>query len=88
MSREAEFPGWKVKPEEWFYLKVKEGKILRQQSDGELQVDDNASALEGVSVLVDTRLKPTHNEDKADVGGRPSFSGSDYGEATPRKEDF
>ena len=64
MSRKAEFPGWNVKPEEWFYLKVKEGKILRQQSDGELHVDHDAFALEGVSVLVDTRLKPTHNEDK------------------------
>ena len=64
LSREFEFPGWKVKPEEWFYLKVKEGKILRQQSDGELHADHNAFALEGISVLVDTRLKPTHNEDK------------------------
>ncbi len=64
MSREAEFPGWKVKPEEWFYLKVNEGKILRQRSDGELQADLKAFALEGVTVLVDTRLKPTHAEDK------------------------
>ena len=64
MSRETEFPGWKVKPDEWLYLKVKEGKILRQRFDGELQVDHNAFALEGVTVLVDTRLKPTHKEDK------------------------
>lgn len=63
MSQDANFIGWKVKPEDWYYEKVAEGKILRNIA-GELEIDKQAFNLEGITVLVDTRLKPSYDDGK------------------------
>ena len=60
MPQNAEFPGWKKKPENWYYNKVAEEKILRRQPDGQL-MSVREVKLEGIVVLVDTRLKPAYN---------------------------
>lgn len=67
MTQDAEFPGWKVKPNDWYYQQVAEGRIMRQQPDGSLVVDRGAFKLEGITVLVDTRLKPEYD------GGKQMF---------------
>ena len=64
MSQDAKFNDWKVKPENWYYQKVAEGKVCRRQPDGSLLPDTEAFKLEGITVLVDTRLKPQYQEDK------------------------
>lgn len=61
MHRNINFPGWKVKPDKQYYEQVAEGKVLRRQPDGQLKVDLDAFKLEGIIVLVDTRLKPDFN---------------------------
>ncbi len=58
MNRDSQFPGWKVKPENWYWQQLQAGKILRDRN-GELVADKNAE-LEGITVLVDTRLKPRY----------------------------
>lgn len=63
MPRDAAFPGWKVKPEDWYYNEVAAGKILRQQPGGSL-IPEKEVKLEGITVLVDTRLKPPFNNGK------------------------
>lgn len=64
MSRDTSFPGWKVKPENWYYEKVAEGKILHWQPNGSLVSDQEAFRLEGITVLIDTRLKPHYRDGK------------------------
>ncbi|MDD5433199.1 MAG: hypothetical protein PHE77_00865 [Candidatus Pacebacteria bacterium] len=49
MSQDKNFPGWNVKPNDWFYEQVDEGKIL-----------GNPCNLGGIAVLVDTRCKPAY----------------------------
>lgn len=63
MSQDASFPGWKIKPENWYYKKVAEGEILRRQPDGFVS-DPEAFQMEGVTVLIDTRLKPPYEDGK------------------------
>lgn len=58
MTRDAQLPGWKVKPNDWFWQQLQTGKILRNRN-GEL-VAEKTAELEGVTVLVDTRLKPRY----------------------------
>lgn len=58
ITQDTKFKGWKVKPENWYYEKVTGGKMLRQRPDGDLIPDEDAFKLKGVTVLVDTRLKP------------------------------
>jgi hypothetical protein len=67
MSQDTNFGGWKVKPENWYYEQVGAGKILRRQLDGSLAPDREAFGLEGITVLVDTRLKPQYD------GGKQRF---------------
>ncbi len=62
MSREAQFPGWKVKPNDWFWQQFQAGKVLRNRN-GEL-VAEKVVELEGITVLVDTRLKPHYKNGK------------------------
>lgn len=51
-------PGWKVKPEEWFYKKQLEGKLFLDNSGSLEKV--LTIELTGITVLVDTRLKPVY----------------------------
>jgi len=62
MSREVQFPGWKVKPNDWFWQQLQAGKILRDRN-GEL-VAAKVVKLEGITVLIDTRLKPRYKSGK------------------------
>ncbi|MDP2946349.1 MAG: hypothetical protein Q8N61_02765, partial [bacterium] len=52
MMPENNYPGWKVKPEGWFYKKLSWGKIFRQ-INGKLTKIKTVE-LEGISVLIDT----------------------------------
>lgn len=58
LSQNVDFPGWKVKPKDWYYQRVAEGKVFLRQKDGALNPDKEAYKLTGTTVLVDTRLKP------------------------------
>ena len=60
MPREAKFPGWKKKPELWYYNQVAAGKILRRQPDGKLKAVKKVKS-DGIVVLIDTRLKPPYD---------------------------
>jgi len=62
MSQSDNYPGWKVKPEAWFYQKIAEGRIKRD-AGGELKTVKETK-LEDISVLMDTRLKPKYNDGK------------------------
>ena len=53
MSQNRSFPGWKVKPENWFYEEVSRGKIL----ENPLQLGGEG----GQVVLADIRCKPSHS---------------------------
>lgn len=57
-----DYPGWKVKPETWFYKKQLEGKLF-------LDTDSTLEKvltvwLKGITVLIDTRLKPAYRDGK------------------------
>jgi len=72
-TRETEFPGWKAKPNEWFWKQLAAGKILVRNEKGELVVVREAR-LPGKVVLIDTRLKPAYRDGKQmyendDLGG-------------------
>jgi hypothetical protein len=58
MSENADFPGWKIKPEDWYYKRVAEGQVQRRQPDVTLTPDKEAFRLEGITVLINTRPKP------------------------------
>lgn len=62
MSQDANFRGWKVKPESWFWQKIAEGKILRQVGNKLVPVKE--VRLEGITALIDTRLKPKYDAGK------------------------
>jgi len=62
MSADATYPGWKIKPEKWFFQASDQGKLLLLQPDGSLVVSNPAYKLGGVTVLIDTRLKPAYND--------------------------
>ncbi len=64
MSQEVNFPGWKVKLDDWYYQQVANGKILSRQPDGSLLPDKEAFKLKGITVLIDTRLKPQYKAGK------------------------
>ncbi len=56
------YPGWKTKPENWYYENVAQGNILRD-INGKLVVDEKVE-FQGITVLVDTRLKPAYDNSK------------------------
>lgn len=45
-------PGWKQKPEDWFFEQIKDGKVFQ-----------DATILPGCWVLIDTRQKPDYKKD-------------------------
>jgi hypothetical protein len=57
-----DYPGWKVRPEEWFYKKQVEGKLFLD-SGGCLEKVLTVE-LKGVTVLIDSRLKPAYRDGK------------------------
>lgn len=61
MASDAAYPGWRVKPEKWLYKKSEEAKLFRLQADGKLVISNPAYQLGGITVLVDTRCKPTYD---------------------------
>jgi hypothetical protein len=62
MLKDSDWPGWKIKPEEWFFMQTAAGKILRA-INGEL-VAIKEPRLEYKTVLIDTRLKPAYDDGK------------------------
>ncbi len=60
MMPENNYPGWKIKPKNWFYNKVSEGDIFHQINGEKRKVE--TVELEGISVLIDTRLKPNFDK--------------------------
>lgn len=54
------YPGWKVKPKRWYYDQLADGKLFRE-IDSEIQKLSSVG-LEGISGLVDTRLKPFYGD--------------------------
>ena len=62
MMAGEEYPGWKVKPEDWFYKIQVEGKLFLNAS-GQL-TKMTTIGLEGITVLIDTRLKPAYSDGK------------------------
>lgn len=63
MSQGNEYPGWKIKPEDWYYNQVAKGKIFRRDSSDQLNPVKQIK-LGGEVVLVDIRLKPAYDDDK------------------------
>jgi len=56
------YSGWKIKPEDWFYKKQLEGKLFLD-SNGSLEKVLTVE-LKGITVLIDTRLKPSYKDGK------------------------
>lgn len=75
MDRKADFPGWKVRPDNHAYEVVYQGKVLRK-IDGKIKPDKKAHHLFGQTVLIDTRLKPTYQDGKQMYRDDNSFLGS------------
>lgn len=57
-SKSNSYPGWKIKPNDWFYNNIQNGKIL-QNINGEL-IKLQTVKTEGITLLVDTRCKPQY----------------------------
>jgi hypothetical protein len=62
MMADNNYPGWKVKPEQWFYNQVIDGKLFRNIKGGLKRI--LTIGLDGDTVLIDTRLKPEYNDGK------------------------
>lgn len=62
LGQNDNYPGWKIKPETRFYKAVAVGKILRQIGSKLAPIDE--VKLEGITVLIDTRLKPVYKGGK------------------------
>lgn len=54
---ELSLPGWKVKPNDWYWQQLVLGKLKCRNNQGELTKATEAR-LGGIVVLIDTRLKP------------------------------
>lgn len=61
MMSDDDYSGWKIKLEKWFYKQQSKGKIFRD-INGILTMVKTIE-LEGVTVLIDTRLKPSYYYD-------------------------
>lgn len=61
-NRDGQFPGWKVKPNNWFWDMLSQGKVLRDVCNKLVPVKE--ARLEGIAVLIDTRLKPAYRDGK------------------------
>lgn len=53
LKQNSKFPGWHTKPEEWYWQKIKEGKVAK-----------DSARLPGVWILVDGTQKPNYNDGK------------------------
>lgn len=78
------FPGWKVKPSDWFWQNLAAGKIKRHQADGQLATVRKAS-LEGIVALIDPRLKPTYQDGQQMFANDKEFMGSLIGRLRKEK---
>lgn len=68
------FPGWKVKPEGWFWQQVAAGSIKRRNAAGGLEVVKEIGC-DGVTLLIDTRCKPNFNASKQMFANDEHFLG-------------
>lgn len=58
------YPGWKVRPEDWFYQMSRESKWFLRDEKGELVVCPEPWRLGGEVVLFDPRCKPVYKDGK------------------------
>ena len=63
LSQDNDLPRWKVKPENWYYQQAGKDKILHS-INGKVKVDKQPYELEGITVLIETRLKPAFDNGK------------------------
>ncbi len=63
MPKDTDIPCWKIRPEKWYYSQVAKDKILRVRPNSQFETIGEVK-LEGIVVLVDTRLKPKYNNGK------------------------
>lgn len=61
LDRKQDFPGWKIKPYEWFYERVALNDILDFDANKQLVPVKNPLNLGGRWVLIDERPKPADN---------------------------
>ena len=61
LSQSDGYQGW-IRPEKWFYDMVAAGKILRQIASELVSVKE--VKFDGITVLIDTRLKPAYKDGK------------------------
>lgn len=59
LTEESELPGWKERPEQWYWDRLANGDLLLPDEKGKLKVVREAR-LPGKTLLVDTRCKPPH----------------------------
>ncbi len=76
MAQAANFPGWKVKPEKWYYEVSDKGKLFLANTSGELVVSNPAYGLGGITVLIDTRCKPVYDNGRQMYEDDGKFLGS------------
>ncbi len=62
-----ELPGWRVRPQEWFWQQVAAGNIKRRNAAGKLETVKEVG-FDGTTVLIDARCKPMYD------GGRQMFA--------------
>lgn len=58
---DTNLPGWKVKPNDWFWEHVAAGNIKRRNAAGEV-VEVKKVGFDGTVVLIDTRCKPQYDK--------------------------
>lgn len=71
LTRSSDLPGWKVKPNDWYWEELEAGNLLRpggsfyeyRDATGELKSVRQAK-FAGTTLLVDTRLKPRYKDGK------------------------
>ncbi|MFH1611983.1 MAG: hypothetical protein ABH887_01835 [bacterium] len=66
ITKDSKFPGWKIKPKNWYFEQIAKGNILID-IDGNLEpINVNSENiiefLEDTIVLIDTRLKPNYQD--------------------------
>ncbi len=71
---DRELPGWKVKPNNWYWQQLKANKLLRHDQSNLVAVKE--AKLEGIVVLVDTRLKPHYKDGKQMFANDKNFLGN------------
>jgi hypothetical protein len=74
LTRESDFSGWKVKPNDWYWQQLVAGNLKRLAANGELKAVEQAR-LEGIVALIDTRFKPKYQDGRQMFASDRDFFG-------------